>query len=238
MERRSISRRARDVVQEMKSLGTEQNRKIYRRHGVLEDQYGVSFTNLRALAKRIRADHDLAEELWSTGNHDARLLATMVADPVQATGQLLEDWANALADYVEADAFADFVSKTAFAREKVDEWRESEEEWIGRAGWKVLAHLALRDGNLSDGVLEGYLEIIEREIHARKNRVREAMNSALIAIGVRNARLERRALAAARKIGKVEVDHGETECKTPDATEYIRRTRERAKGRGVRRRRS
>jgi hypothetical protein len=67
------------------------------------------------------------------------------------------------------------------------------------------------------------LGIIERDIHHRKNRVRDAMNSARIAIGIRNKKLEERALKVAKNIGKVVVDHGETSCKTPDATAYIRK---------------
>ena len=75
------------------------------------------------------------------------------------------------------------------------------------------------------------MDRIEREIHGRKNRVRDAMNSALIAIGIRNERLEETALAAAARIGRVEVDHGETNCTTPAATAYIRKAvaRRRAK---------
>ena len=69
------------VIQELEELGTEQNRKIYRRHGVREDLFGVSFGNIRKLQKKIKTDHSLARELWATGNHDARILATMVADP-------------------------------------------------------------------------------------------------------------------------------------------------------------
>ena len=75
--------------------------------------------------------------------------------------------------------------------------------------------------------MTAHLATIEGEIHARKNRVRDAMNSALIAIGIRNDALEEQALAAATRIGKVEVDHGETGCKTPDAADYIRRTLDR-----------
>ncbi len=85
----------------------------------------------------------------------------------------------------------------------------------------------MKDSQLPNSYFEQCLETIEREIHSRKNRVRDAMNNALIAIGIRNSELENLALAAAQRIGKVEVDHGETGCKTPDAAEYIRKTRDR-----------
>ena len=71
---------ARDVMAELESLGTEQNRKIYRRHGAGDNQFGVSFANLRKLAKGLRPNNGLADELWRTGNQDARVLATLIAD--------------------------------------------------------------------------------------------------------------------------------------------------------------
>ena len=86
------------------------------------------------------------------------------------------------------------------------------------------------DGDaLPDEYFERFLSTIERDIHESQNRVRHEMNSALIAIGIRNPALEEKALAAAARIGKVEVDHGETGCKTPDAAGYIRKTLERKK---------
>jgi len=85
------------------------------------------------------------------------------------------------------------------------------------------------DASLPDEYFEKFLGVIERAMHSRKNRVRHQMNGALIAIGIRNPALEKKAVAAAERIGKVEVDHGETGCKTPDAVPYIRRAVERKK---------
>ena len=217
------------VIQELKDLGTEQNRKIYRRHGVGEDLFGVSFGNIRKLQKRIKKDHALALELWATGNHDARILATMIADPKmieEETSRVgcLESWASDLDNYIIADAFAEFVSKTAVAREKAECWNQSEEEWIGRVGWTVMAKIAMKDRTLPDEYFEELLPTIEAGIHTSPNRVRDAMNSALIAIGIRNENLQELALRAAGFIGKVEVDHGATGCVTPDAASYILKT--------------
>jgi 3-methyladenine DNA glycosylase AlkD len=111
----------------------------------------------------------------------------------------------------------------------MEKWTQSKKEWIGQAGWNLLARLAMKDEELPDGYFENYLGIIEREIHSSKNRVKHTMNGALISIGIRNGKLEKKALAVAKKIGKVEVDHGETNCKTPDAAEYIRKARQRKK---------
>ena len=213
-----------EAIQQLEEMGTSQNRKVYARHGVGPDMFGVSYANLNKLAKSIKRDHSLAFELWASGNHDARVLATMVADPSQADDELLVAWASDLDSYVITDAFSGFVGKTYLAQAKSEEWISSQGEWPGRAGWHLVAHLAMKAPDLSDDYFAARLSTIEDEIHARKNRVRDAMNNALIAIGIRNPFLEEQALAAAARIGKVEVDHGETGCKTPDAAQYIRRT--------------
>ena len=212
------------ALAQLEEMGTAQNRKIYTRHGVREQMFGVSFGNLNKLAKSIKRDHSLAVELWSSGNHDARVLATMVADPSQADETFLEGWATELDSYVITDAFSGFVGKTPHARARAEHWTTADGEWPGRAGWHLVAHLAMKDQSLPDAYFTALLATIEGEIHSRKNRVRDAMNNALIAIGIRNADLQEQALAAAARIGKVDVDHGETGCKTPDATEYIHRT--------------
>lgn len=215
------------VLDELKSLGTEQNRRITKRHGVGDDLFGVSFADLGKLQKKIKVDHGLAQQLWATGNHEARLLATMIADPAQADDRLLESWAKDLDNYVIADAFSKFAGETALARKKMEKWTRSNKEWIGAAGWNLLGMLAMRDKSLDDSYFESYLPTIEREINKSKNRVRYSMNNALIAIGLRSPELQKKALAAAKRIGAVDVDHGETGCKTPDAAEYILKTAER-----------
>ncbi|MGH9970185.1 MAG: DNA alkylation repair protein [Pyrinomonadaceae bacterium] len=188
-----------------------------------DKQYGVSCASLAKLQKKIKTDHDLARQLWSSGVHDARVLATMIADPEKMTNKEIDLWAKDLSNYVLTDAFAGVVAKASSAQKKAEQWTKSTDEWIGSAGWQVLGRIASQD-KLPDSYFEPYLATIQKTIHASKNRVRHAMNSALIAIGVRNTRLQAKALGVAGKIGKVEVDHGDTSCQTPDAAEYIAKT--------------
>lgn len=216
-----------DVMNELAAVGTEQNRKIYRRHGANEPLFGVSFANLGKLKKKIKINQALAQQLWASGNYDARILATMIADPKQMDEALLEAWSRDLSNYALTDAFVGLVAQTPRARSCMEQWINSDEEWIGRAGWGVLAHTAMQDASLPDAFFTSYLERIVRDIHSRKNWVRDAMNTALIAIGIRNEALEAAARAAATTIGKVHVDHGETNCKTPDAIAYIQKTKDR-----------
>ena len=212
------------ALRELKRRGTAQNRKVYRRRGVGEAMYGVSFGDLRLLAKQIKMDQDLAVQLWATGNHDAQILATLIADPGQLDSKTLDAWARDLNNYVIADQFAGLTARTAYWRRKAEKWRTARGEWIGRAGWNLIGQLALHEPALPDTYFEPYLLEIETGIHQHKNRVREAMNNALIAIGIRNAALQEKALGIARTIGPVEVDHGETNCRTNDAATYIVRT--------------
>jgi 3-methyladenine DNA glycosylase AlkD len=143
----------------------------------------------------------------------------------------LDAWADALDSYVLADAFSALVGRTPHAAEKAQHWIGSKREFVGQTGWNVVAMRAAAETEMHDEDFERLLAKIEADIHASPNRVRHAMNQALIAIGARSARLEKRALAAAERIGRVEVDHGETGCRTPDARAYI------AKGRSHRARR-
>ncbi|XXX91927.1 DNA alkylation repair protein [Sorangium sp. So ce145] len=210
------------VMGELERLGTEQNRKVYRRHGMTDPLFGVSFAHMNALEKRIKRDHELAEALWATGNGDARTLAVAIADPERFTWDKLEAWLDGLRSPLLIDLLMKRVAlKTPFARDAMARWTASSDEWIGRAGWTLLGLLAIEDPSLPDSVFEERLSVIEASIHRAKNRAREGMNSALISIGGRNEPLRGKALTVARRIGKVEIDHGETSCKTPDATAYI-----------------
>lgn len=220
----------REVMNELKALGTAQNRKVYKRHGAGEDLFGVSFANLNKLQKKIKIDHELAEKLWASGNTDAQSLATMIIDPKLADEDFLERMVKEISYYTLVDIFVrNIASKSPYARKKMESWVKSKDEWVGRAGWMLLSILAMQDKDLTDQQLEMYLKTIEKNIHKAKNRTREAMNSALISIGIRNDRLEKSAIAAAKRIGPVEVDHGETACKTPDAVAYIQKARARSK---------
>jgi len=213
----------REVLKELKAMGTAQNRKVYARHGIDTEVYGVSYANLTKLKKRIKLDHELALSLWASGIFDARVLATMIADPSRLKSTELDAWSKDLTNYGVMDAFAAMVKQPPLVQKKMEKWTKSKKEFIGACGWQLLSHLAQQDENLPDESFENYLEIIERDIHSSKNRTRYSMNSALIGIGIRNGKLEKKATAAAKRIGKVEVDHGETGCKTPDAVPYIKK---------------
>ena len=207
----------------LEKAGTAQNRKVYARHGVGPAQFGVSYAELTKLARTIKQDHALAVGLWASGNHDARVLATMVADPGAFSARDLDAWVKDLDNHGIAGAFAGLVAKSPVAAARSAAWRGRKGEWVATAGWIVVSGLAARS-DTDEAALAALIAPIAATIHDQPNRVRHAMNLALISIGARGGALEKAALAAAARIGKVEVDHGETACKTPDAADYIRRT--------------
>lgn len=210
-----------EAMAELEARGTAQNRKVYARHGVAGPMFGVSYADLGKLEKKIKRDQALAEALWASGNHDARVLATKVADPEATSGELLDAWAEDLGDYVLTDAFSVLAARTPAAAERMRAWTRADGEWVPSAGWNLVGMVAAQDGVVSDDELAAYLETIRTGIAAAPNRTRHAMNQALIGIGGHRPALTARAKAVAAAIGKVEVDHGETGCKTPDAAAYI-----------------
>ncbi len=203
----------------LEEAGTEQARKTYRRHGAKDPMFGVSFAVMKTLVKRIGVDHELALELWDTGNHDARMLAVKIADPAQMTSEQLDLWSD---EYTATRMCGGYVPMLA-AEGPLGVAKCA--DWLGGtrrgAGWVLTGYLASIDETRPDTPFLDRLAEIERTIHSAPNGERDAMNGALIQIGGRNATLRKAALAAASRIGKVEVDHGDTECKTPDAAASI-----------------
>ncbi len=213
----------------LKKGGTAQNRKIYGHHGVSGKMFGVSYALQKSLARQAGTDHELAVGLWASGNHDARVLACMVCDPSAFSSRELDAMARELKDYVLTDAFAGVVIRSGQAMKKFDAWKNRKGEYISAAAWNVLTSQAFYDDTLTDAFCAEQIDLIAREIHQRPNRVRHSMNQALISLGVRNPKLEKKARAAAKKIGKVEVNHGQTSCQTPDAVVYMDKTLEHRK---------
>jgi 3-methyladenine DNA glycosylase AlkD len=172
----------------------------------------------------LKTNQALAEQLYDTGNEDARILATMIADPKLITEEAARKWVE-WPYYAGVDAVAAMVAKAPFAAKLVPVWTSDEDEWVSYGGWQLVSHLAGADKQLPESFFAELLPIIETTIHSRPNRTRYGMNGALIAIGLRSEDLEVEALRAAKQIGRVEVDHGETNCKTPDAATYIEDTK-------------
>lgn len=205
----------------LEKAGSEQTRKTYRRHGAEDPMFGVSFATLKTLVKEIGVDHDLAIALWDTGNHDARTLAVKIADPVRVTAAELDRWAAASRARMCGGYAAMLAAESPHGAAKAREWSSSSDPKLRAVGWMLCGQLSNADEKGSEDASLKQIEKVEKTIHGASNAERDAMNMALITIGGRSAALRKAATAAAKRIGKVEVDHGDTACKTPDAASYI-----------------
>lgn len=222
-----------ETMRELERAGSAQTRKTYARHGATEPMFGVSFATLQVLRKRIGVDHELALALWDTGNFDARNLAVKVVDPARMTAQDLDRWASEAPIARMCGGYVAMVTAEGpHAAAKAAEWLAAKAGPLRNAGWTLLGQLAFRDETKPDAFFAQRLAEIERTIHTAPNAERYGMNMAVIAIGSRSEGLRKAALAAAKRIGKVDVDHGDTECKTPDAATYIEKAWAHAKAKG------
>lgn len=216
----------------LEEAGSAQTRKTYVRHGASEPLFGVSFATLKLLSKRIKVDQELAEALWSTGNFDAQNLAVKIADPATISSRELDRWAATPTPRMCGGYVAHLAAESPHGRAKANKWLGATDEPSRFAAWSLVASLAMIDESLPDSWFAERLVQIEKSVHSAPNAQRYAMNAALIAIGCRNAALRREAIAAARRIGRVEIDHGETDCKTPVAEDSIEKAWKRSELKG------
>jgi 3-methyladenine DNA glycosylase AlkD len=211
-----------DILATLAALGKPQTAAIYKRHGSGDNVHGVLTSEVAKLAKKIKVDHALALKLWKTGNAEARILALLIADPAKVSradaDALVEDGpVHFLGCYL-----ASLVARSPVADGTMRAWMKSRDEDFREMGYGILSARLKDDPEaISDADALKILATIGTEIHGSPNRARHAMNGALIAIGVFKPALRGHAIEAARRIGRVEVDHGETGCKTPDAAAAI-----------------
>ena len=191
-----------DFLAELRSLGSEKDRAGMARYGInVENAFGVSVYELRRIAKRLGTDHALALALWATGNHEARLLACFIDDPAAVTDEQFEAWARDFDSWDICDqATTSLFDQTKHGWSKAVAWAERDEEWVKRAGFALMAGLAVHDKAATDHAFKKLLPLIERAASDDRNFVKKAVNWALRNIGKRNRALNAAALAYAEKI--------------------------------------
>ena len=214
-----------EVMLELERLGTEQTRRTFARHGAPVDQmFGVKVGDLKTILKKIKGRQELALELYDTGNTDAMYLAGLVANGALMTKKQLESWARRASWSMISEYTVPWVaSESPFAAELAQKWIDAKQPSIVSSGWMTWsAIMATRpDEELDLKAVEKLLDRVTLQIHDSNNRVRSAMNGFVISVGGYVLPLQKKAREAAKKIGKVEVDVGDTACKVPLALEYI-----------------
>ena len=198
--------RLREIVAELESQANPENIAGMARYGInSKNTLGVSIPRLRAMAKRIGTDHALALELWASGIHEARMLAGFIDDPAMVTETQIERWAKDFDSWDVCDQVcSNLFDRTPFAAAKAVEWSEREEEFVKRAGFVLMAALAVHDKKAPDGRFRGFLPLIAREAADERNFVKKAVNWALRQIGKRSRPLNAAAIASAKRIRKMD----------------------------------
>lgn len=209
-----------EVLDALRAAGREATARIYRRHGADGEVWGVPYATLNALEKRIGRSLPLARALWASGVHDARALALKVCEPDALPRRELRAWLAAGTNHILMGHLGGLAARRRDGPDLARGWMDGRGEWVRAAGWAALAELA-QAGRVEEAWGRELLARIEAEIHAAFNRERHCMNGALIALGGSLPGLREEAAAAAARIGRVEVDHGETGCKTPAAGPYM-----------------
>lgn len=191
-----------DIMGKLRSLSDPKAVEGMARHGISpENTYGISIPNLRALAKEIGKDHYLAGRLWSSGIHEARILASMIDRPEEVTEEQMERWVNDFDSWDVCDqCILNLFEDTRFAWEKAVEWSAMEEEFVKRAGFVMMARLAVSDKKAKDEKFKEFLPIIKREAADSRNFVKKAVNWALRQIGKRSAELNAAAITTSNEI--------------------------------------
>ena len=191
-----------EILQELKSLSDPRAVEGMGRFGINPaNAYGVSVPNLRRIAKDTGKSHELAQQLWESNIHEARILAGMIDEPQKVTEGQMEAWVRGFDSWDVCDQCClNLFAKTGFAYQKAAEWSADEGEFVKRAGFALMACLAVGDKQAGDAQFEAFLPLIKRESGDNRNYVKKAVNWALRQIGKRNPALNKKAVETAQEV--------------------------------------
>jgi hypothetical protein len=216
---------AKEIINQIKPLGSESYKKILFNHGAKEPCLGVKIGDLKKIQKRIKKDYQLALDLYDTGIYEAMYLAGMIADDARMTKKDLQRWADGAYGAALGTTVSSVAAGSPVGYALALEWIESKKECVAAAGWSTLSGIVSTrdDGELNVAELKRLLQRVQKTIHQAPNTVRYVMNSFVICVGSYVGSLTDLALEIGEKIGPVEVDMGNTACKVPFAPDYIRK---------------
>ncbi|MED1644457.1 DNA alkylation repair protein [Brevibacillus agri] len=214
------------VMQELEALGKERTKKIYMSNGAHEPLFGVATGEMKPIARKIKINQPLAEQLYATGNYDAMYFAGVIADPKAMTPADFERWMDAayfymLSDYVVAVTLAE----TDIAQEVADKWIASGEELRMSGGWSCYCWLLGNrpDREFSESKMADMLELVKNTIHAAPERAKYAMNNFIYTVAVSYLPLHDKAVEIAEAVGPVEVQDKKGKSKFLRASENIQK---------------
>ncbi|MFS0861098.1 DNA alkylation repair protein [Fredinandcohnia sp. 179-A 10B2 NHS] len=196
------------VMQELESLGKERTKKIYISNGAHEPLFGVATGAMKPIAKKIKKNQPLAEELYATGNYDAMYFAGIIADPKAMTESDYDRWIDGAYFYMLSDyVVAVTLSESDIAQEVADKWIASGEELRMSAGWSCYCWLLgnRKDHEFSESKISDMLDLVKKTIHDAPERTKSAMNNFVYTVGISYMPLHEKAVETAKEIGIVEL---------------------------------
>jgi len=194
------------IIAQLKSLANPHNVEGMARFGIASaNTLGISLPVLREIARAHKKDHALALQLWDSGIHEARILATIIDDPQQVTPEQMEAWAADFDSWDVVDqACSNLFEKTPYADQKIRAWHARDEEFVKRAAFSLIAYVAVHHKKASNEAMEAYYPFIKGAATDPRNFVKKAVNWALRQIGKRNRALNASALTLAREIAALD----------------------------------
>jgi 3-methyladenine DNA glycosylase AlkD len=200
---------SKDIIKNLKSYANPKNVEGMARFGISGKNVlgGPNLLIIRKMAREIKKQeidcHKLAQELWDSEIHEARILAGHVDDPTKVTQKQMESWVKDFDSWDVCDCVcANLFDKTPFVYQKIGEWTKRKEEFVKRAGFVLMAALAVHDKKADSKIFLKFLPIIVRESTDERNFVKKAVNWALRQIGKRNRQLQKAAISTAQKLQK------------------------------------
>ena len=194
------------IIERLKVMRDRKNIEWMTRFGINPNNtLGISVRDIRTIAKQIGKDHDLAQKLWSSGIHEARILASIVDDPRFVSEEQMDRWVKEIDSWDICDqCCGNLFDKTTFAYKKAKEWSKNDKEFVKRAGFSLIAYLAVHDTKASDKEFTKFLSAIKSAATDDRNFVKKAVNWALRQIGKRTIVLNREAIETAKEIQKID----------------------------------
>ncbi len=200
-----------EIIKKLKSYANPKNVAGMARFGIRGKNVlgGPNIPTIRKMARDIKKSdfdrHKLAQELWDSGIHEARILAGFIDEPEKVTEKQIEKWVKDFDSWDTCDLVCSgLFDKTKFAYSKIGEWTKRKEEYVKRAGFVLMAALAVHDKKASDKTFIKILPVIKREATDERNFVKKAVNWALRQIGKRNSALRKEAIKTAEEISKID----------------------------------
>jgi 3-methyladenine DNA glycosylase AlkD len=190
-----------EIVDHLKSLGSEQNRTGMARFGIATNTaLGVGHTHLNAIARKVKKNHERALTLWKTGYREARILAGLTSEPGRITAEQCRLWATDFDSWDVVDGVSALFVRTPFWRELIEEFANDERHFVRRSAFAMLAWGAVHPKKEPDETFVSYLPLVERHASDERNFVKKAVNWALRQIGKRSTALHAPALALSEKL--------------------------------------